>query len=1099
MGGSTNPSVACAACGQDNPAAGRFCGHCGAALALRCDDCGTTQPPGFRFCGACGRALAAAPAGRPRTRGESGTLAPTPAPAPAPQHAERRPVSVLFCDLVDSVGLSSRLDPEELAEVILLYRQACVQAITAVGGSVARYVGDGILAYFGYPTAHEDDPVRAVRAGLGILAAMQAVNQRLTAEGNPKLAIRIGIHTALVMVGDLGVGVARETMAVVGEGPNIAARLHQAAAPDSVVVSADTCRAVRGYFECRSLGPQQLRGLPRPVEAFEILASTGATTRLEASPALTPMVNRRQEIALLRRAWSRAARGQGRAILLRGEAGVGKSRLLQELRRGIADESCIALQCLPEHQTSALQPAVEAMLRLLDMPRAAGAEVMRGKLGESFAALEPGPRAAMIEGLVDLLFPGQGSIEAAATPQLRRRRSFAAVVKYLALRAAEGPVLLILEDVHWADDSTLSLLKLLLDRLRSMTLLTVLTTRPEFEAGWMRHLAVTQLDLQRLVPEDTSSMIDALTAGRPLPDAVRRQILERTEGVPLFVEELLGAVLDSATLHDPAARPRPLAIPTTLQGSVMARLDRLGAARPVAQLCSALGRSFSRVLAAATGEVEPEALDAALDRLVAERFLQRSGTGADAVYAFRHALIQDATYESLLLARRREIHRRIAGVLQDGSAGDVAAQPEVLANHLTLAGMTMEALAAWERAGLAAAERSASVEAAAHFARAVELLEELPASRFAQPEQRAETMLRLRMALGTQYLVTRGNGAPEVEAAFDAALAESHDIAETPMAFRGFYGLQTFYIVRGRLDVARSVGDRMLALAERLGEPGMLLQAHRLAGLVTLYSGEFAAAEAALGRARALYLRERDAPQRFEYGSDPGVLTHCALGWALWFRGQPEASLAEDAASLDLATELGHPHSRAFALSFSASLHQWRGEPAAARQRAEAVVRLARDNGFPYWDAWGEMLAGWAQATPGDGGAGIARLREGLAAYAATGGGLMQSYGLLLLADASLRCGDATAAERHAAAGLEEVERSQVRFVEAALLRLRGVALAGRDPAGAAAALRGAVAVAAAQGAVPLAAAARTALAGFQQPPGERAAGASAVRIGCNG
>ncbi|MCO6414663.1 AAA family ATPase [Siccirubricoccus sp. KC 17139] len=1060
-------TIACAGCGQENPASGRFCGHCGAALARRCEGCGASQPAQFRFCGACGRAFgtpSAPPAGR---RAEAGTFA-------APQ-AERRPVSVLFCDLVDSVGLSTRLDPEELGAVILLYRQAAVAAIEAQGGHVTRHVGDGILACFGYPRAHEDDPVRAVRAGLAVLAAMRQVNQRLAVEGQPALALRIGIHTALVMVGDLGSGAARERMALVGEGPNLAARLHQAAAPNALVVSADTWGAVRGYFQGRALGPQLLRGLPRPVEAFEVLGTTGATTRLEASQALTPMVNREEELALLRRAWEGAAGGAGRAVLLRGEAGVGKSRLLQELRSRIPDDNCVGLQCLPEHQTAALQPAVEAMLRLLDLPRATPVEAVRERLEARFAALAPEARAAMTEGLVELLFPGQGS-GMEGTPQLRRQRSFGAVLDYLAMRAAERPLMLVIEDVHWADDSTRSLLELLLDRLPGMAMLALLTTRPELEEGWMAHPAVTQLELRRLAPEHTGRMIDSLTRTRPLPEAIRRQIQERTEGVPLFVEELLRAVLDSGALGEGGARPQPLAIPTTLQGSILARLDRLGPARPVAQLCSALGRSFSRRLAAATGEVELAQLDAALDRLVAERFLSRLGSGETATYAFHHALIQDAIYQSMLLARRRRIHRRIAEVLRDGSGGDVAAQPEVLANHLTLAGMTMEAVAAWEAAGIAAAARSASVEAAAHFGQALELAETVPAGRFADAAQRAETMLRLRMALGTQYLVTRGNGAPEVEAAFDAALAESQGITETPMAFRALYGLQTFYIVRGRLEVARRVGGRLLRLAERLGDPGMQVQARRLGGLLALYCGEFARAEAMLRQAWALYERERDAPQRFEYGSDPGVLTLCALGWALWFRGKAEAALEADAAALALAAELAHPHSQAFALCFSASLQQWRGEPTATLDRAEEAVRLARESGFPYWDAWGEMLAGTAEAMLGDAAA-IRRLEAGLAAYAGTGGGLMQPYAEMLLADAHLRTGDAAAAERHAAAGLAGAEGNGLRFLDAVLLRLRGAALAGRDAAAAAAALRQAVAVAEAQGAAGEAAKACQALA----------------------
>lgn len=579
-------------------------GSLGAGLALACPGRETLS----RLNGEASRAALGAPppVGRPAAGLRA---APTRLWA---RDAERRPVSVLFCDVVDSVGLSSRLDLEDYGALILAYRKACAGAVAAAGGIVAQYVGDGVMACFGCPTAHEDDPVRAVRAGLGVLGAMRGLNARLADEGRPALAVRAAVHTDIVLAGDLGVGAGQAAITIVGEGPNVAARLQQAAEPGTLLVSDATFCAVQGFFECRPLGPQVMRGLSRTVGTFAVVGPTGATTRLEASRALTPLVGRTDELAELRRLWSCAAQNGGRAAVLRGEAGIGKSRLAQELRAQVAasDPLVITWRCGQEHTTHASWPFAMATQRL------------------------PGRPSGRFRGLADV-------VDGLLSPQAARR-----------------PTLLVVEDVQWADGATFRLLEILTERLPASTALAVLTARPEFDPPWLDHPGVSLLELRRLQEREASEVLDSLVIGKEVPVAVRREALERSDGVPLFLEELARAAA-APDLGPPRGYGAcggmlpPLPIPVTLRGLVMSHLDRLGDGKRVAQLCAGLGSSFSQAQVQAAAAVGATVACRLLARLVAEQFLDRHGSGTAATYSFRHALVREATYESMLLARRR--------------------------------------------------------------------------------------------------------------------------------------------------------------------------------------------------------------------------------------------------------------------------------------------------------------------------------------------------------------------------------------------------------------------------------------------------------------
>ncbi|GAA0604276.1 hypothetical protein GCM10009416_47350 [Craurococcus roseus] len=602
--GGAEPRAAAYAYRSHATADGLPLGSLDAGLALPCPECGTLHRPS----GEESRAALGVPP--PVGRLAAGLQAP-PTRLRA-RDAERRPVSVLFCDVVDSVGLSSRLDLEDYGALILAYRKACADAVTAAGGIVAQYVGDGVMACFGCPTAHEDDPVRAVRAGLGVLGAMRDLNTDLAAEGMPALAVRAAIHTDVVLVGDLGVGTGQEAITIVGEGPNVAARLQQAAEPDTLLVSDATFCAVQGFFECRPLGPQALRGLSRMMGAFAVVGPTGATTRLEASRTLTPLVGRTDELAELRRLWSCTAQGGGRAVVLRGEAGIGKSRLAQELQAQVAASGplLITCRCGQEHTTNAPWPLAMATQRL---PRG------------------PSARFRSLADVVDELLPP---------------------------RTACRPTLLVVEDAQWADGATLRLLEILIERLPASAALAVFTARPEFDPPWLDHPGVSLLDLHRLREPEASEMLESLVIGKEMPAVVRRETLERSDGVPLFMEELARAAAAPNSGSPPGGGayggmlpPHP--IPVTLRGLVMSRLDHLGDGKTIAQLCAGLGSCFSQAQVQAAAGVSATVACRLLARLVAEQFLDRDGSGTAATYSFRHTLVREATYQSMLLARRR--------------------------------------------------------------------------------------------------------------------------------------------------------------------------------------------------------------------------------------------------------------------------------------------------------------------------------------------------------------------------------------------------------------------------------------------------------------
>jgi TOMM system kinase/cyclase fusion protein len=978
-----------------------------------------------------------------------------PAPtAPLSSDPERRQLTVLFCDLVDSTALASQLDPEDLREVVRAYQDTCAKVIARFEGHIAQYLGDGLLVYFGYPLAHEDDAQRAVRAGLGIVEALGQLNTRLAQEHRVQLAVRLGIHTGLAVVGEVGGGTRQEQLAL-GETPNVAARLQGIAAPNTLVISAATFQLLGGFFACQPLGTPLLKGLAQPLVVYRVLYESMARSRLEAvgSTDLTPLVGREQEIGLLQERWAQVKDGFGQVVLLSGEAGIGKSRLVQVLTAQVAAEPQAWLtpcQCSPYHRNSALYPWIELLERVVLRFEPEETPQQRLRKLEGFLVQYGLPLAETVPLFASLLSLSLSAdyTPLSLSPEQQKQQTLHALLTILLRIAAQQPVLFVIEDLHWVDPSTLEFLNLLVDQGPTARVLALFTFRPDFSPPWTGRSHCTQVTVNRLLRRQAVEVIRQVAHGKALPAEVVEQIVAKTDGVPLFVEELTKMVLDAGLLEEQADHYAltgplpPLAIPTTLHDSLMARLDHLAAVKGLAQLGATLGREFPYDLLQAVSPWDEGTLRRGLQQLVEAEFLYQQGLPPQATYRFKHALIQDAAYQSLLRSTRQRHHQHIAQVLEARFPTLCATQPEVLAHHFTEAGLREQAIGYWQQAGQRAIERSANLEAIGHLTTALDVLKTLP-----DTPERTQHELTLYTALGVPLRATKGFGAPEVGQVYARARALCQQVEETPQLSPVLRGLWEYYELQGELQTARELGEQLLTLAQHVREEELLLVAHHVLGDTLVWLGEFAGARAHLEQGMVLYHPQQHRAHAFLYGYDSGVHGLSFGAWALWYLGYPDQALRRVHDALRLAQDVSHPFSLGFALAFAAWLHQLRREGHAAHERAAALIALATDQGFPFWDSWGTVLRGWALAEQGQCAEGIAQLRQGIAAWRATGAALQLPYYLALLVEAYGKAGQAEEGLRVLAEALAAVHRTGERQHEAELHRLKGALLLAQNGA----------------------------------------------------
>jgi class 3 adenylate cyclase/predicted ATPase len=974
--------------------------------------------------------------------------------------AERRQLTVMFVDLVGSTTLSSRLDPEDMREVLQTYQNTVMAEITRVDGHVAKLMGDGVLAYFGWPCADEDDTERAVQAGLAITQAVA----RLPSPAGEPLAARVGIATGLVVVGDLiGEGAAREEV-VVGETPNLAARLQEASAPGTVVISEGTRRLLGEMFELRDLGPTRLKGFAQPVNSYQVIGELSAGSRFEARRSATPlpMVGRDQELALVLERWRQAVASEGQAVLLVGEAGIGKSRLIQAVLAEIAGSGHMALryQCSPHHTGTALWPVARQLGFASGFDPADGDDAKLDKLEAVLrqGGMDVGEAAPLIAALLGI----DASIRYPVpdlTPQQHRTRALAVLVEQLLGLARTRPVLMVAEDVHWIDPTTLELLCQALDQIADARVLMLLTSRPDHQPSLGGHPHVTRLTLNRLGRGPTNEIVTRLTGGQNLAEEVLNEIADRTDGVPLFIEELTKAVLEAGALGRGAA-----AVPASLHASLMARLDRVHGVKEVAQVAACIGREFAYPLLAAVSTLSEDELRTALERLGAAELIFSRGTPPEASYSFKHALVRDAAHESLLKVQRQRIHARIVEALEERFPKTKDMEPELLARHCAEAGLVGAAADYWLKAGRQALARSAMLEAVAQLTRGLGVLNRLP-----EGPERLERELGLQLALGQASIAAKGFAASETGRAYARARELCGELGNRPELFPVLYGRAVFHFQRGEVKAALDVARELLRLAEERGDKAAQVAGHRMFASALCQSGRLIESREHFEAALDLYDDVRDRNSGLIYAIDSRVMSLSWLAHIYFVLGYPERALAMDSKVPAHVSALGHANTTAVAASWGCIFHQLYRNRRKALAQAEAAIALAAEQGFPLYLAAGTVVRGWALADGGQVEAGVAEIRRGLADYGATGARMWSPYFLGLLAEVLGRAGRVGGGLKAVDDALSLVERTGVRWIEADLHRLRGELLAaGAEPRllEAEACFRRALAVAREQGAL---------------------------------
>ena len=962
--------------------------------------------------------------------------------------AERRQLTVIFSDLASFTQLSQQLDPEDLNTVVHAYYDVCRAVCQRYEGHIANYLGDGVLMMFGYPKAHEDDAHRAVRTGLAVIEGMAALNERLEREMHLELHVRVGVHTGLMIVGDDRAG-DWQKMAL-GETLNVAARVQAVAQLDTVVVSAVTQNLVEGFFATRSIGMHTLKGVAQPMEVFQVTHESTARGRLEAAgrATLTPLTGRDAEVADLLGEWEKAAAGQGRAILLTGEGGIGKSRLVQMLKEhvaGIPNAWMTPCQCSPYHQSTSMYPYIDLIERVVlkfernDSPRERlnKLEGMIVQYGFDSGVSLP------IFGAFHSLPPESGYEPSPQEPAQQRRHYMDAMRRILDERSLKQPLLFVVEDLHWVDPTTLETLKELLETMQGHKMLALFTCRPDFVSPWVEdHPNLRKIELRRLDAEQTRTICLRVARGKKLPDVVVRQIIERADGVPLFTEELTKMIIGSGMLeecHDSYQLSGPLpalAIPATLQDSLMARLDRLSTVKEIAQIAAVIGREFSHELIRYVYPLEDAFLRHSLTQLIEAEIIDHADTSSEH-YSFKHALVQEAAYQSLVKSRRQHYHRLIAHALEEHFTEMMAVEPEMLAHHYTEANLGWQAIPYLQKAGEKAAARSSHKEAITHYTRAIELVRTLRDS-----TQRWQMEIALLIGNGASLTATRGYGVTEVEQTYSRARDLSEQFGTPGQLFQSRYGLWRLHMLRAQYDTATKEGEVLLELAQQQESQAFLIAAHRALGATLFYRGQFVRS---IEHVRSVIEMtgvegENATLIRDIYDVvDPRVTCRSYLSWNLWMLGHPDQAGRESERAIALAEHLKHPFSIALAVSFATWLKQFCGRVDRVKELAARSIAHCNEHGFPFWIGWDQVLIGWARSH--DAAASkesVEFMHKGLSYWQEKGSNLGCGYFFCLIAETHLRFGEQSQAMDALARSQAFMQETGERYYDAERCRLNG-------------------------------------------------------------
>ncbi|MDM0072464.1 AAA family ATPase [Variovorax sp. J31P207] len=1024
---------------------------------------------------------------------QAASVEPMVAASTAPRDAERRHLTVMFCDMVGSTSLSGRLDPEDLQQLIRGYHEVVAAAVAPYEGHVAQFLGDGALVYFGYPQAHEDDAARAVRSALSIVKALDARRTR----GDIDLQTRIGVATGVVVIGEIGTGTAAAERSASGETPNLAARLQAQAQPGEIVLADDTRKLVGDSFVLESLGRLAFKGFAAPVEAWRVVGEHRVATRFEAQHmrGLVEFIGRDSELALLLERWALARDGEGQVVLLSGEAGIGKSRVCQVLRERLAGESVatVLLQCSPYFCSSALYPIVQHLERTAGMASGDSPEVRAHKL-ELLAGALPASSLGCLLRLMGLPDGGRAS-PGGASPQEEKAHTLEALIELLQRLSEQQPVLFLVEDAHWTDPTTEELVGQVAERVRDARVLLMVTSRPEYVPSWSGASQLTRHSLNRLSHKQSTALVSAVTAGKALPAEVLAEIIGKTDGIPLFIEELTKTVVQSGLLEDTPSGyrlsgPLPtLAIPATLQDSLMARLDRLAPAKEVAQAGAVIGREFGyRLVAEVLCAMGPREVDAALAELVHSELVFRRGTPPDATYSFKHALVRDTAYNSMLKSQRVLRHRQIAAALERGNSG--GAQPELLAYHHQEGGNPAAALRYWQAAGDQAMARSAVREAVTHYQAAVALLESVQAL-----EPCADVELGLRMRLGNAVVQTEGFISPCANESYARAcdLAASLDRPDEHLQACG--GSAAGLSAAGRFGEAIALLERFgpaeLARVKPMGRVNRLMRM----GYPRLLRGELAKARSRLTEARRELENVRPEEWQPLGGADPLVAILMNLTTSLMFQGLLSSADACAREGLAIAEQRQHSNSRVWALNVMGSMSARKGDWTDALARSTQALELAERYGLKTYGAVAKSGLGHVLVATGKLDDGIRLLRDGYSGWVMFGGSFWSTFYAANAAEVLLNAGRRDEATEFVLAGEQTQQETEEKFQAASLLSLRGrLAELDGDRAGAETAYRRAIEIAEHQGALLLSLRAATLLARLYQAQGRADEAAAALR-----
>lgn len=1039
----TTTEQICPQCGFNNSAHAKFCIECGTSLTQA-----SVKTQNFTFVSSQEADGGFTPislnpnSSLPLLTSQSGLIFTRP--------AERRLLTVMFCDLVGSTTLSEQLDPEELRELIQTYQQTCADVVMRFEGYIAQYLGDGILIYFGYPIAHEDDSQRSVRAALGIIEAVGKLKTRCIENRCLKLAVRLGVHTGLVVVGEVGAGNKREQLAI-GQTPNLAARLQSLAQPNTAVLSPIIYRLVQDAFEFKALGQHSFKGISQPINVYQVLQEIECQHQKIAENWETAYIGRQQELQQLEIIWETVKQGQGQVVLLSGEAGIGKSRLIQAFKQQIATDSYILreLYCSPYYQHTPFHPFIE-MLRLgvLNFRREDTPEQKLMKL-ESYLSQYQFDLPETVPLFAHLLsIPlNERYPELNLSPQAQKEKLLEALLEIIQSMARQQPVLVIVEDLHWIDPSSLELLNRLIEKGNQDQILRLCTARSGLVSQGLKLSNCASIHLNHLSQTQTEAMIAGITRGKSLPNQVMRLLIEKSDGIPLFVEEMTKMVLESGWLKETGTGYElmgtvpNLTIPDTLKGLLMERLDRLDHAKVVAQLGATIGREFSDELlrTIARQVIEPQinfdetTVIQGLQQLVDTQLLLRKGESPLVFYSFKSALIQDAAYETLLKSTRQRYHQQIAQILEQQFTDLVAEKPEVLAYHYSQAGLSEKAIYHWQKAGARAILTSANEEAIAHLKSGLDLVKTLP-----ETSETLRLELQLQTSFGKALIATKGYGYPPLKGIYQRTSKLCEKIGDNFQLFLSVWGLCSYHVARAEYETSLELSYRLRGISQQENHLRLEVEAYFTMGLSHFYLGHLKTAHQYWEQTYQCYQKNPVDCCTFLTGQDVGVACSGFLSWSYWLLGYPEQALEISQQSLALAKTRSHPYSLGLALSLAAMFYQYRQEPKKVQEYAEAAIAISQEQGFEFWRIHGTILRGWALVEQGKIEPGITELQQGIVAHFDTGSQISHTYFLGLLASAYFKAGEKDLALNTINQALLKAKKTGERFWEAELYHFQG-------------------------------------------------------------